>query len=298
MSLSKQSFSKNLALLVSIFIVAGVFSSFLYLNIFHPVTTSTSPTSTIVEVNPSFISLDLEIQSSEGVSEFRQVAVIEVDDVDSLLFRIVDPRIEKLTSLSLSGKVKLESSNKTYEIDMPCILAVNTSCPRITMIIPGYDAPLTIESGRYLLTIMFSWREAKDFGKVSLRLLTRAYDASIVNLGSSEPEDTTNWFTAEGSTRSFALQVDKIEDVADNSGFGRFKVYAWVFQTVGEDVEMFRFELASLDTGFVKAVLNTPVEKKGVYYHVMLLIIARQGSYRLILKHPVELSIDIKVHED
>lgn len=279
------------------FIVAGLFSSFFYFNIFYPTVTSTSSLSTIVEVNPSLIDLELEVYNSEGMKEFRHIAVIDLIEVDSLLFRVVDLSIEKLTSLSLSGRVKLESSNRTYEIDMPCILALNTSCPRITMIIPGYDAPLIVDSGRYFLTIVFSWVEARDFGKIRLQLSTRAYDASIISLGSRKPENITSWYMAEGSTKSYALLVDKIEDVADYSGFGRFKVYTYVFQSVGDDVKMFRFELTSLDTGLVKAVLDTSIEKKGIYYYVMLLVKAKHGSYRLSLKNFVELSIDIKVQE-
>lgn len=296
-NLFKVSFSKKLVLAVSIFIVAGLFSSFFYFKTFYPTATQTLSTSTMIEVNPLLIGLELEVQNSEGVREFRHLAVIDLVEVDSLLFRVVDSRIEKLTSLSLSGKVKLESSNKTYEIDMPCIVVLNTLCPRITMIIPGYDAPLIVEPGRYLLTIVLSWREARDLGKISLQLSTRAYDASMISLGPIEPEDTTGWFTAEGSTKSYALLVDKVEDIADASGFGRFKVYVWVFQSVGDDGKMFRFELASRETGLVKAVLDTPVEKKGIYYHVMLIIKARPGSYRLSLEHPVELSIDLKVRE-
>jgi hypothetical protein len=239
----------------------------------------------------------LEIQGSEGVREFRDIAIIEVDEVDSLLFRIVDSRVEKVESLSLSGKIRLESSKKTYEISMPCILVIDASCPRITMIIPGYDAPLTIEPGRYILTIELGWREARDSGKVSLVFSPRAYDASMINLGSREPEDISNWVTAEGSTRSYALLVDRVEAIADASGFGEFKVYVWVFQSTGDDIKIFRLELTSIEFGVIKAVLDVPVEKKEIYYQVMLLVKAKPGSYELRIKHPIQLSIDLRVRE-
>jgi len=289
--------SKKISLAVLVIIVAGLLSTYLYFVIFYPMLTSTLPTSATVTVNPSLVSLELEITSSEGMREFKDIAIIEVDDVDSLLFRIVDSRVEKLESLSLSGRVRLESGEKTYEISMPCILFPASSCPRITMIIPGYDAPLTIESGRYLLTFELSWREARDSGKVSLMLSPRAYDASMISLGSREPGDTSNWVTAEGSTRSYTLLVDKVEAITDDLGFGEFKAYVWVFQTVGDDVKMFRLELTSIESGIVKAVLDVPVEKKEIYYHVMLAVKARPGSYELSIKHPIQLSIDLRVRE-
>lgn len=289
--------SRKFIFLVLVILVAGVFSSIFYFIIFHPTLIPSSSTSTTMEVSPSTISLELEIQDSEGEREFRDVAVIDLGDVDVLLFRTVDSRIEKLKSLSLSGWVKLESSNKTYEIGMPCILVLNVSCPRVLMRIPGYDVPLTVEPGRYRVTIVLSWREARGSGKTSLQISPRAYDASMVSLGYSEPQDTTSWVTAEGSTRSYALLIDKVEDVADDSGLGRFKAYAWVFQSVGDDVKTFRFELNSLDTGLVEADLQVPVEKREIYSQVMLLIRARPGSYRLSIKYPVELSIDLRVEE-
>jgi len=218
-----------------------------------------------------------------------------VDDVDSLLFRIVDSRVEKVESLSLSERTRLESSKKTYEVSMPCILVIDASCPRITMIIPGYDASLTIEPGRYVLTIELSWKEARNGGKVSLMLSPRAYDASIISLDYRKPEGTSNWVAAEGSTRSYALLVDGVEAIAGTSGFGEFKAYAWVFKSVGDDVKMFRFELNSLEAGVVRAVLEVPVEKKEIYYQVMLLVKAKPRNYQLSIKHPIELSIDLRV---
>ncbi|MCL7394390.1 MAG: hypothetical protein LZ169_06175 [Thaumarchaeota archaeon] len=87
----------------------------------------------------------------DGVKEFRNIAMINVEDADSLLFKPIDVKTDGLSSISLSGRVLLVSDNNSYTIDMPCILRLNVSCPRITAIIPGYDAPLRIEPGRYLL---------------------------------------------------------------------------------------------------------------------------------------------------
>ncbi len=247
-------------------------------------------------INPSLINLDLEVSSVEGKREFREIAIIDVEDADSLLFRLVNLRVEGVSSISLSGIVRLESSSSSYEVRMPCIVFFNTSCPRVTMIIPGYDAPLKIESGRYILTIEFTWMEAKGKGRISLTISPRAYNASIIPLGEYAPNDMSKWIAARGSTRSFALLVDKNETIADSSGFGKFKTYVWVFQSVGENVSLFRFEIVSLKTGRVESILETYVEKKGIYYEVFLLVKARPGDYMLSIKHPIELAIDLKVN--
>lgn len=287
--------SKKTILWIGVFSIIIVFASvsLSYFYLGHPYLTSS--TSTTMLINPSLINLDLEISSIEGKREFREVAVIDIEDADSLLFRLVNLRVEGIDSISLSGIVRLESTIKSYEVRMPCIVFFNTSCPRITMIIPGYDAPLKIDSGRYILSIEFTWMEVKGKGKISLTISPRAYNASIISLGEHAPEDTSNWITARGSTRSFALLVDKNETVADSSGFGKFKAYVWVFQSVGENVSLFMFEIVSLKTGKVESLLETYVEKKEIYYKVLLLVKARPGDYRLRIIHPIELAIDLKV---
>jgi len=157
-------------LLVLIFVVIGVVSSFYYLYYMQPqFTTSTSSTS-ILLTDPSRIYLEVEISSVDGVKGFSVIAVINVENVDFLLFRPIDVWTDDLSAIGLSGRMLLVSSNNNYTIDMPCIMRLNVSCPLITAIIPGYDMPLRIESGRYLVSIELSWSEAKGRGGIYLSL--------------------------------------------------------------------------------------------------------------------------------
>lgn len=292
----------RVGLLVFAFICIGLVASlFILYNPIPQETASSTYTSLITSetmlIDPSIINFELEIENAEGVKEFRNVALINVEKIDSFLFRPIDVRVDGLSSVSLSGRVRLESINNSYTVNMPCILFLNVSCPRVTVIIPGYDAPLTVRPGRYLLSVEFSWSEAIGHGWIYLSLVPRAYDAVIIYLGSLSPEDTTGWTTADGSTRSYALQVDKTRTKAGRSGYGEFTVYAWVFESAGEEYKKFRFELTSLKTGKTEAVIDVTIEKKGPYYPALLLVKARPGEYLLRITRPVELSIKLQVED-
>ncbi len=292
--------------LVLILVAVGVAASLCYLYYAQPQSTTSTQstgtpsfttTSSALLVDPSRIDLELEVSSVDGVEEFRNIALINVESVDSLLFRPVDIKTDGLSSISLSGRVLLESSNNSYTIDMPCILSLNVSCPRITAVIPGYDAPLRVEPGKYLVSLELSWSEARGRGRVYLSVSPRAYDAVIIYLGSYQPEDTSGWITAEGSTRSYALLVNKAETPAGRSGHGEFTVHVWVFEAAGEEYKEFRLELTSLDAGKTVAVLEVPVEKQGPYYQALLLVKARPGEYLLRITSPVSLELRLRVGE-
>ncbi|MEM3669806.1 MAG: hypothetical protein QW737_04645 [Nitrososphaerota archaeon] len=292
----------RVSLLFIAFICIGLVASLFYLyNPYPPEATSSTytsiATSEMMLVDPSLINFELEIENAEGVKEFRDVALINVEKIDSFLFRPVDVRVDGLSSVSLSGRVMLESHNNSYTVNMPCIHFLNVSCPRVTMIIPGYDAPMTVKPGRYFLSVEFSWSEATGHGHIYLSLAPRAYDASIIYLGSLSPDDTTGWITAEGSTRSYALQVDRTRTAAGGSGYGEFTVHAWVFESAGEEYKKFRFELTSLRTGETEAVMDVTVERHGPYYPALLLVKARPGEYLLRITRPVDLSIKLQVED-
>lgn len=72
--------------------------------------------------------------------------------------------------LVLSGKLRLTSINKSYEISMPCLAEINESCYRVKTIIPGYDTPLEVASGVYNATLELSWI-AWGNGSFTLRLI-------------------------------------------------------------------------------------------------------------------------------
>ncbi|MCX8196097.1 MAG: hypothetical protein N3F67_03355 [Acidilobaceae archaeon] len=68
--------------------------------------------------------------------------------------------------------VYLKGDNgKTYRIDMPCSFAT-AICVRIMMIIPGYDAPMSIEPGVYSVDVQISWNaESAVSGTIQVVLI-------------------------------------------------------------------------------------------------------------------------------
>ncbi|MEM2592893.1 MAG: hypothetical protein QXI60_09930 [Thermofilaceae archaeon] len=257
---------------------------------------STAPTTTTPLMNPQTLSIELDIPNEEGVRDFGEIAVIEVDEPDVLRFKLINWSVEGLRALSLSGRVDLVSKGASYKVDMPCMLYFNASCARITLLIPGYDGLLRIEPGRYSVRLEMRWSNAEGSGKVKLHISTRAYKASIIDLGYRIPEDTASWVMAEGSTRSYALLINRVEAAAEDSGYGEFTAYVWVFAPVEEEaVKVFKFEINSLEAGKVEHHLEIPVEKRNATYRVMLLIKAAPGEYRLSILQPINLSVDLRV---
>ncbi|MEM1711264.1 MAG: hypothetical protein QXU12_02565 [Nitrososphaerota archaeon] len=257
---------------------------------------STAPTTTTPLMNPQTLSIELDIPNEEGVRDFGEIAVIEVDEPDALRFKLINWSAEGLRALSLNGRVDLVSEGTSYKVDMPCMLYFNASCARIMLLIPGYDGPLRIEPGRYSVRLEMRWSNAEGSGKVKLHISTRAYKASIIDLGYRIPEDTASWVMAEGSTRSYALLINRVEAAAEDSGYGEFTAYLWVFAPVEEEaVKVFKFEIKSLETGKVEHHLEIPVEKRNATYRVMLLIKAAPGEYRLSILQPINLSVDLRV---
>lgn len=258
--------------------------------------TSTALTTTTLLMNPQTLNIELNISSEEGMKDFGEIAVIKVDKPDMLRFKLINWSAEGLRSLSLSGRIDLVSESISYRVDMPCMLHFNASCARITLLIPGYDTLLRIEPGRYSVRLEIYWSSAESPGRVKLHISTRSYKASIIDLGYKIPEDTTSWVMAEGSTRSYALLVDKVDAAAGDLGYGEFMAYAWVFAPAEKEaIKIFKLEIKSLETGKVEHHLEIPVEKRNATYRVMLLIKAAPGEYRLSILHPVNLSVDLRV---
>lgn len=216
---------------------------------FSAMASTTSTTATLL-INPSILSIESDILADEGMRDFGEIAVIDIEKPDMLRFKLINWSVEGLRSLSLSGRAHLISESTSYRIDMPCILYFNVSCARITLLIPGYDAPLKIEPGRYSVRLEIYWSNAEGSGKARLFIAMRAYKASIIDLGYGIPEDTASWVMAEGSTRSYALLVDRVEAAAGDSGYGEFTAHVWVFAPVEEEkTKIFKFEISLLRLG-------------------------------------------------
>ena len=232
------------------------------------------------------IDIELDIESGSGSKMFRNVAVIDVGKGTAIRFRVVDRFVSGNVSLVLNGVAILRSGNTTYRIFMPCLLSVGEPCARIQMLIPGYDKFLPLPPGRYTVDLRLSWK-AWGRGRYRLVLAIESVKVPRVRIETIEtkPNNTESWVTAPGSTRSYALLVEKTRIPVDSSGVGRVSAYAWVFRPGGECSDIvFRFRLTELGSGNVVSKLTVHPQRYGFYCSTQISIEASLGRYVLELE--------------
>ena len=248
------------------------------------------------------IDISLDIESGSGSKMFRNVTVIDVGKGMAIRFRVVDYWVSGNVSLVLNGIAVLRSGNTTYRIFMPCLLSVGEPCARIQMLIPGYDTFLPLPPGRYAVDLQLSWK-AWGYGRYRLVLAiegARALRARIEIIG-TRPSSIEGWVTAPGSTKSYALLVERTRIPVDSSGIGHVKAYAWVFRPGDECSDIvFRFRFTELNSGEVVSKLIAHPQRYGFYCstqisieaslgrYVLELEIESQGIERAVLKIPLE----------
>ncbi|GEM_PF-775530 len=254
------------------------------------------------DVFAKIVNVRVEIKTPSDTVFFKNITTVSVpEDTAYVLFKPVSSNVSGKMHLMLNGKVVLVSVNdaKKYIIDMPCILSVNETCYRVQMIIPGYDRPLRVEPGTYNVTLILSWR-ASGRGEfdLSIGLVMLSGEEAVIMPTSTKPVDTTNWIYAKNSTRSYALLVDKDKVVANESGCGAIRAWAWMFTpSSGKDAVVFTFKIIDTSTSVLVAEARIPVEKQGMYYQVLVMIKLKPGKYILVTEFPngVQLEIPIDV---
>ena len=251
-----------------------------------------------INVNPSTINIELNIESESGKQVYKNIATIEVHEKEGLiLFKPIERRAKGNISLILSGEVILESKEKIYTIKMPCLMSVNSPCFRVLTIIPGYDVPLKLNQGEYNVTIKLSWSKALGEGEIQLKIIivTGEGKAYLIPVGQRPTEETRSWVMANGSTKCFALLVDNVKVKAVNNGCGEIKAWAWMFSPTGCKNNIFVFKLIDAKNGDIVAKLELPIEKSGLYYQVLLLVKAKIGEYVLEVTYPTKVKLSIKL---
>ncbi|MEM1611327.1 MAG: hypothetical protein QXQ57_06750 [Sulfolobales archaeon] len=132
-----------------------------------------------VEMIPNKVNIDLGVISSpSGSKSFSNIAKLYVRNSSKIIAKIDSPSIQTSSNLSiiLSGILKLEGANRSYEIHMPCLYS-NTQCIRILVLIPGYDAPLDIDRGEYNVSLEISWM-IEGSGDASIRMSLQILEVS------------------------------------------------------------------------------------------------------------------------
>jgi len=71
--------------------------------------------------------------------------------------------------ICLNGFLVLDrvSDGKIYTVGMPCMYVEDMKCARVMTIIPGYDTPMKVDAGMYVITLNLYWI-AEGSGKVGL----------------------------------------------------------------------------------------------------------------------------------
>ena len=258
-----------------------------------------------VSVSPKVIEVSLYISNSSGEVVEEGVGVLRAEEEAEMIFKPVTEEVSGDLTLSLSGEVLLTSSTRKYTIPMPCLMTVNTACYRVMMVIPGYDAPLKVLPGEYSISLKLRWDSARGRGHFKLKILVIAgsgEEAYILPF-TSERVDTTGWITAEGSTRTYLLLIEK-QVVKACGGYGEVRALAWLFSPNEIKKANYQFKLVDKYSGEVVAELELPAHKVGAYYEALVLIKARPGSYILEVTYPstgeskgVTLSAELLVKE-
>lgn len=245
------------------------------------------------------INMALNITVPEGSKAFPSIAWLDAGNNTGVWFRVIGSDIRGDMKIAVNGKAILRSAGRSYTINMPCLLVKNMPCYRIQMLIPGYDAPLRIMPGNYSVTLILTWRaEGRGEFNIELAMIKTALKskAQIIPIG-SKPGNTDGWVTAEESTRTYALLVEKTDVKAGEDGYGYVKAWAWLFSPSGEGAKVFKFRLVDQGSNNVVAELKIPVEKHGFYYQILLLIKAKPGEYMFHATYPIgaELKIPIRI---
>ena len=123
-----------------------------------------------VEMVPSTINIDLGRISSGGDREYSNIAKLIVRNETAIIARSMVDTISKSGTIEIIGGAKLilKGNNKTYVIAMPCAISTG-ECFRPMVIIPGYDVPMKIETGEYIINLTLSW-QLKGSGETAVKI--------------------------------------------------------------------------------------------------------------------------------
>ncbi len=247
-----------------------------------------------VEVNvsvppPTAVRVSLNVTSQRGEETLPNVTRLRLGEETPVVFRVTDVVFEGNVSLALSGKAILRSvdGSRTYSILMPCMVVKGTNCFRTMNIILGWDAPITIEPGEYVLTLKLSWFDASGDGKVSFTLEAEKVGeaSSIPNTTScvpsmevvgTKPESTEGWVIANGSTRSFATLVSPPKRLSN----GCYVTYVWVWFFNGRPGSL-NVEVVDPSSGKTLISRNVALVNVGAYEEVLLRLTLPPGTHLL-----------------
>lgn len=194
-------------------------------------------------------------------------------------------------NLALSGVLVLESSERTYRIPMPCLVSAGGTCYRILMMIPGYDAPLSVEEGVYNATLTLRWT-AEGAGKFRFKLILQYSEEpaeAYIEVIGVRPETADGWTIASNSTRTYSMLVKKDSPTSASA-------WVWVFDPHNVSTGKLAFKVVDKYSGRTATEELVNAFRDGFYWSVVVEVrTPAGGNYRLacLLEDGIILSADL-----
>lgn len=220
----------------------------------------------VIDVKPSTKIIDVEfnVDSEEGE---RSVSLGSLYiPSGNVVVRGKLTSYEGNFTLILSGELLLRSGTHSYKILMPCLASIGGHCYRIMMLIPGYDAPLTVTEGDYNATLTLRW-SAGGVGKFSLKLVLE-FSESVSNTASIsvigvKPGSTDGWIVAENSTRSYSMLASRVSPTST-------LVWVWIFDPHNVSDYLLTLEVVDVASGDAVSESIVNMFRDGVYWSVLV----------------------------
>jgi len=267
-----------LAALASLFILLGFFPELLaggHASQGNPASPGASnPTHGSYSQGNAYPSAELTLTAGRG-EEVLSLGSINFSESSNVVFK---PEVQLLSGNArfiLSATLELEGFAGSYKVDMPCVAASGMECFRVMVLIPGFDAPMLIEKGGYSARLRVSWQSSGDLKvRITLRYsLGKTFELEEL----PEPPEAPEWIPFNGSTRSYAVQVDGLASKVGEDGLASFKLLVWVYVPGGAEGAM-QAKLRVEGDGVVEE-LPLELRAKGPYFEGAYLLKLPPGVY-------------------
>jgi len=239
---------------------------------------ASNPTHGSYSPGNAYPSAELTLTAGRG-EEVLSLGSINFSESYNVVFR---PEVQLLSGNArfiLSATLELEGSARSYKVDLPCIAASGMECFRVMMLIPGFDAPMLIEKGVYSARLRVSWQSSGD---LKVRITLRYSLGKMIELEElPEPPEAPEWIPFNGSTRSYAVQVNGLSSKVGKDGLASFKLLVWVCVPGGAEGAM-QAKLR-VEGGGVVEEFPLELRAKGPYFEGAYLLKLPPGVYSVIV---------------
>ncbi len=108
--------------------------------------------------------------------------------------------------------------------------------------------------------------------------LQPAKPSIIIQPVEGRPESTEDWVILPGSTRSYAVLVDKTKAAINSDGYAEFTIFAWVFSPGAKKPPIVKVEIQGEN---INKSLEMELARRGIYVEGTLKVKVTAGTYNL-----------------